>query len=130
MRWVHAADGKRCGFHCQGLRSSAALSLPSMRNGTDSVLVRDLPLAIDLAETECAAEPEVLLLAALRSGKMIEAVTEGDTIAADDFEVAQFVTERTVPGLEPFLQSGRGRSRRQREAGRAKSELGPWRRGA
>lgn len=61
------------------------------------VHARDLPLANDPTEAECAAESEVLLLGAWRSGKLNEYVAESDTIAADGFEIAQSIAERTVP---------------------------------
>ena len=68
------------------------------------VLVREIPFAIDLAEAERTSEPDVARLAALaRAGQVVKAVAEGDPVAGHDFEIAQLVAERALPGVEPSL---------------------------
>ncbi|HEX3067600.1 MAG TPA: hypothetical protein VHX14_03420 [Thermoanaerobaculia bacterium] len=59
------------------------------------VLVRDRPLAVDLAEADRGAPPHFEFAAVLlRGADLIEAVAESDIAAGGDRQIANFVADR------------------------------------
>jgi len=71
-----------------------------------AVLMRDFPLAVDLAKAEGLAKPEVdLFTLSRRCHHSIQAVAETDVVAGRDLEVAIFVIDRPLEGGKPFLKA-------------------------
>ena len=67
--------------------------------------MRDRPLAIDFAEAESLAKPQVDFRSGCRRRlHPIEAVAEGNVIARRDVQIANLVAKRALERREPLLQ--------------------------
>lgn len=66
----------------------------------------DRPLAVDFAEAEGLAKPQVNFLSAYRRRRHpVEAVAEGHVIARREVQVVNFVANRALKRREPLLQA-------------------------